>query len=121
MTEHPLALSAARGLHTLIYGVMAFSTVGLLYVGVTGRFLQSLWIFVPLLSVEIGVFAASGLRCPLTAVVDRFAGKGAHVADTYLPESLTRHTLAIFGPILPVAFMLLAARWAGVFADGAGR
>ncbi len=121
MTEHPLALSAARGLHTLIYGVMAFATVGLLYVSVTGRFLPALWLLMPLLSVEIAVFAASGLKCPLTAVVDRFAGAGVHVADTYLPETLTRHTVAIFGPILPIAFMLLAARWAGVIAEGAGR
>lgn len=121
MTEHPLALSAARGLHTLIYGVMAFGTIGLLYVGITGRLLPTLWILLPLLSVEIVVFAASGLKCPLTAVVDRFAGAGAHVADTYLPETLTRHTLVIFGPILPIAFMLLAARWAGVIGEGMGR
>jgi hypothetical protein len=121
MTDHPLALSAARGLHTLIYGVMALATIGLLYVGVTGRFLPILWLLVPLLSVEILVFAGSGLQCPLTAVVDRFAGKGVHVADTYLPETLTRHTLAIFGPILPIAFMLLAARWVGVITEGSGR
>lgn len=121
MTDHPLVLCAARGLHTLIYGVMAFATVGLLYVGVTGRFVPTLWLLVPLLSVEIGVFTASGLRCPLTAVVDRFAGTGMRVADTYLPETLTRHTLAIFGPILPIAFMLLAARWAGIIAEGRGQ
>ncbi|MBB5747556.1 hypothetical protein [Brevundimonas variabilis] len=121
MTEHPLALSAARGLHTLIYGVMAVATVGLLYVGITGRFLPSLWVFVPLLSVEIVVFAASGLKCPLTGLVDRYAGAGVHMADTYLPETLTRHTLAIFGPILPVAFMLLAARWAGLITQGPGQ
>lgn len=121
MTRHPMALSAARGLHTLIYGVMAIATVGLLYVGITGRLLPALWIFLPLLSVEIVVFAASGLKCPLTAVVDRFSGTGVHVADTYLPETLTRHTLVIFGPILPIAFMLLAARWAGVIGEGVGR
>lgn len=121
MRRRPLALAAARSLHTLIYGVMALATVGLLYVGVTGRFLQTLWLLAPLLSVEVMVFAASGLKCPLTALVDRFAGVGAPVADTYLPERLTRHTLAIFGPVLPVAFMLLAARWTGIIAEGAGR
>jgi len=57
----------------------------------------------------------------LTAVVDRFAGADAHVADTYLPETLTRYTLAVFGPILPIAFMLLAARWTGVIGEGFGR
>ena len=113
-----MALVAARGLHTAIYMVMAFSTLAVLYIGVSGRLLPSLWVFLPLLAAEIAVFAVSGLKCPLTAVVDRYAGQDVDVADTYLPERLTRHTLAIFGPILPVAFMLLAARWAGVIGGG---
>lgn len=119
MRQTPLKLTLARGLHTLIYGVMAASTLALLYIGVTGRLMAGLWIVVPLLTIEIVVFAASGLKCPLTAVVDRFAGGPRRVADTFLPEALTRHTLAIFGPVLPAAFMLLAARWVGVIGQGA--
>ena len=118
MSPAPLTLTLARGLHTLIYGVMAASTLALLYIGVTGRLMEGLWIVVPLLTVEIVVFVGSGLRCPLTAVVDRCAGGPGRVGDTFLPDGLTRHTLAIFGPVLPVAFLLLAARWAGVIGQG---
>ena len=118
MRSTPLKLTLTRGLHTLIYGVMAASTLALLYIGVTGRLMAGLWIVVPLLTIEIVVFVASGLKCPLTAVVDRYAGGLGRVADTFLPDALTRHTMAIFGPVLPAAFLLLAARWAGLIGQG---
>lgn len=118
MRSRPLKLTLTRGLHTLIYGVMATSTLTLLYIGVTSRLMAVLWIVVPLLTIEIVVFVASGLRRPLIAVVSRFAGGPGRVADTFLPDALTRHTLAIFGPVLPVAFLLLAARWAGLIGQG---
>lgn len=118
MSPTPLKLTLARGLHTLIYGVMAASTLAALYIGVTGRPMAGLWIVVPLLTIEVVVFVASGLRCPLTAVVNRFAGGPGRVSDTFLPEALTRRTLAIFGPVLPAAFLLLAARWAGLIGQG---
>lgn len=119
MSPATLNLGLARGLHTLIYGVMSASTLALLYIGVTGRLMGGLWVVVPLLTIEIAVFVSSGLKCPLTAVVDRCAGGSGRVADTFLPEGLTRHSLVIFGPVLPVAFMLLAARWAGMIGPGA--
>lgn len=118
MSPAPLNLTLARGLHTLIYGVMAASTLALLYIGLTGRLMAGLRLVVPLLTIEILVFAANGCRCPLTAMVDRYAGGPGRVADTFLPTALTRHTLAIFGPLLPVAFLLLAARWAGLIGQG---
>lgn len=114
MARQPVKLALARGVHTLIYGVMASATIALLYIGVTGRFMAALWVVVPLLAIEIAVFETCGLRCPLTAVVDRYAGASLHVSDTYFPEALTRHTLSIFGPVLPLAFMLLAARSVGL-------
>ncbi|CAN5385545.1 hypothetical protein BH10PSE1_BH10PSE1_30020 [soil metagenome] len=113
-------LALARAVHTLIYLVMSGATLGLLYIGMTGRFMAGLWIIVPLLAVEIAVFGLSGLRCPMTAIVDRYAGPASHVADTYLPEALTRHTLAIFGPVLPIAFMLLSARLTGLIGQAYG-
>ncbi|CAN5136497.1 hypothetical protein BH10PSE1_BH10PSE1_35580 [soil metagenome] len=116
----PVKLALARGLHTLIYGVMALATIVLLYIGVTGNFMVGLWIVVPLLAVEIAVFGTCGLRCPLTAVVDRYAGPSVHVSDTYLPEAFTRHTLTIFGPVLPIAFMLLSTRLTGLIGQAHG-
>lgn len=90
----------------------------LLYIAITGRFMTGLWVVVPLLAIEIVAFTASGLTCPLTAVVDRSAGATGRVSDTFLPERLTRHTLAIFGSVLALAFMLLAAHGAGIIRAG---
>lgn len=110
----PILLGVARAAHTAIYGVMGSATVTLLFIGVTGDLMIALWAVAPLLAIEIAVFVLSGLKCPMTGLVDHFAGRSSQVADTYLPESFTRHTLAIFGPILAVASMLVAARWAGL-------
>lgn len=107
-------IAGVRGLHTLIYLVLAASTLILLSVGITGRFMALLWIVGPLLAVEIVVLLLNGARCPLTAVVDRLSGAPGSVSDTWLPEALTRRTLAIYGPMLAIGLILLAARGAGV-------
>lgn len=110
----PRWIDAVRGLHTLIYVVMAGSTLTLMFVAISGRLLRTLWIVGPLLTLEVLVFVIGGLKCPLTAVIDRLAGGPSSVADTCLPDWLTRHTLLIFGPVLPVALMLLVARATGI-------
>jgi len=107
-------ISAVRSLHTVIYFVMAGSTLTLIFVAITGRLLGALWIVGPLLTVEVLVFVTAGLKCPLTEVVDRLARTPGSVPDTYLPDWLTRQTLLIFGPVLPVALMLLVARATGI-------
>lgn len=110
----PGLIAAVRALHTLIYVVMASSTLTLMIVAITGRLFGALWIVGPLLTAEVLVFVVSGLKCPLTAVIDRLAREPGSVPDTYLPDRLTRHTLLIFGPVLPVALMLLVARATGI-------
>lgn len=110
----PRWIDAVRGLHTLIYVVMAGSTLTLMFVAITGRLYGALWITGPLLTVEVLVFVTAGLKCPLTGVVDRLSRKPGSVPDTYLPDWLTRRTLLIFGPVLPVALMLLVARASGI-------
>ena len=105
---------AVRVVHSLIYVVMAVSTLTLMFVAITGRLFGALWIVGPLLTAEVLVFVVSGLKCPLTAVIDRLAHAPGLVPDTYLPDRLTRHTLLIFGPVLPVALMLLVARATGI-------
>ncbi|PZU01442.1 hypothetical protein [Brevundimonas sp.] len=109
-----LMIEAVRGLHTLIYAVMTGATAMLIFVAITGEALATLSVIGPLLAAEIGLFVMSGLSCPLTTVVNRLAQGQACVPDTYLPERLTRHTFVIFGPVLAVALMLLAARAVGI-------
>lgn len=116
--NHIEVVTALRGLHTLIYCVMALSTVVLLYVALTGHLLVALWVVAPLLAIETLVFTVSGLKCPVTALVDRYAGPAGPVSDTFFPQRVTRHTLTVFGPMLAIAFILLAARWAGLISEG---
>jgi hypothetical protein len=110
---------AVRGLHTLIYLVLAASTLTLLWVGITGRFLAVLWIVGPLVAIETVVLLLNRARCPLTAVVDRLSGAAGSVSDTFLPEPLTRRTLALYGPLLAIGVILLAARGAGIIGGAA--
>jgi hypothetical protein len=104
-------LALVRAFHTAVYVVVALSSLVVLYAGATGEHGGWLWVAAGLVGVESLVFVASGMRCPLTAVAVKYgAGKDA-LFDTFLPEPLTRHTLHIFGPLVLLGFVLLAARW----------
>ena len=107
-------LTLIRAVHTAIYIVMACAILVVIYAGVTGAQGDWLWAALGLLGVETVVFAGSGMKCPLTAVVKRYGAKT--VSDTFLPERLTRHTLRMFGPLMLLGVALLAARWVGLIA-----
>lgn len=108
-------LTLVRAVHTVIYGVMASASFVVLYAGVTGAHGRWLWMAAGLVTIEILLFAASGMRCPLTAIAVRNGATRQGVADTFLPERVTRHTLQFFGPLIVVAFALIVGRicWFG--------
>jgi hypothetical protein len=112
-TRDARSLALVRALHTVIYVVMASAVFVVLFAGVTGRQGPWLWIALGLVAVESVVFAAAGLRCPLTAVVARYSG-GATVSDTFFPARLTRHTFRVFGPLILLGVALLL--WRRLFA-----
>jgi hypothetical protein len=106
------ALALVRTVHTTIYLVMASAALMVLYGGVTGAHGRWLWVAAGLIGVESLVFAASGLKCPLTDVAVKYgAQEKATLFDTFLPEPITRHTFHVFGPIVVLGFVLLALRW----------
>jgi hypothetical protein len=104
-------LAAVRAVHTAIYLVMATSVFVVAYGAATGARGPWLWTAAALVGVECIVFAAAGMKCPLTALAARYGATARGLADTYLPERLTRHTLAFFGPLILLAYLGLAARW----------
>jgi len=106
----PQRLTLVRAVHTAIYVVMVAAIVIVLFAGVTGARGPWLWAAAGLLLIESVVFAASGLKCPLTAVVARYSD-GVAMSDTFFPERFTRHTFAIFAPLMLLGFGLLAVRW----------
>ena len=103
-------LILVRALHTAIYVVVAAACVVLLYAGITGARGAWLWLAMALVGVECVVFIASGMKCPLTAVAIRYGARKEAGFDTFFPERLTRHTLAVFGPMILLAFLLIGVR-----------
>ncbi|WP_292066252.1 hypothetical protein [Brevundimonas sp. UBA7664] len=112
MTEDQ-RLGLVRGLHTVIYVVMAGSVFVLLYAGISGARGPWLWWALGLISVEIVVFVGNGMKCPMTAMVTRLGKAGSGISDTFFPERITRYTLRVFGPLIVLAFILLALRGLG--------
>jgi hypothetical protein len=108
-------LALVRAAHTAIYVVMASACFVLLYAGVTGAHGRWLWLAAGLMTVEVVVFTANGMRCPLTAVAERNGASREGVSDTFLPERITRHTCHVFGPLILLAAALLVGRllWFG--------
>jgi len=85
-------LAVVRIIHTEIYVVMAVSTVGVLVAGVFGLSGPWLWAAVILVTIEAVVFVGNGMRCPLTALAEKYGAESGYAFDTLLPESITRHT-----------------------------
>ncbi len=104
-----------RALHTAIYIVMVCCIAAILYGGITGAHGFWLTIAAGLVATECLVFAASGLKCPLTAIAVRYGARHGAVFDTFLPERITRHTLRVFGPLAGLGLVLVSARalWLG--------
>jgi hypothetical protein len=106
---HRLAL--VRWVHTTIYIVMASCVLVVLYAGITGA--RGAWLG-PAFTLVCGeslVFAVSGMKCPLTALALKYGARHGAVFDTFLPERLTRHTLAVFGPMAILGLGLVLLRW----------
>jgi hypothetical protein len=107
-------LTLVRTAHTVVYVVMVAAILVLLYAGVTGYDGALLWASLGLVGVESAVFAGNGLKCPLTALAVRYGAETGVAFDTFLPESVTRHTFRFFGSLMAIGLLLLAVRWVGV-------
>ena len=106
-------LTTVRALHTVIYLVMAASTLGVLVAGITGIRGTWLWVALALVTVEVVVFVGNGMRCPLTALALRYGAERGTAFDTLLPERITRHTFQFFGTLLAIGLWLLVTRQLG--------
>jgi hypothetical protein len=104
-------LGLVRTVHTAIYLVMAFASLVVAFAALTGRQGVWLWFALTLVGVESAVFIGFGMKCPLTALAVKYGASPQRPADTFLPKSITRHTLAVFGPMIALSVILLAVRW----------
>lgn len=99
-----------RTFHTIIYIILAASVVFLLISGLLGYFGPWLLVALILVGIEVIVFVASGMKCPLTGLAKKYGAEKGYAFDMFLPESLTKYTFRFFGLLLVVGLILLALR-----------
>ena len=104
---NPTKLALIRTVHTIIYLVMACSVV-LIFVSGIVRY-RGVWLTASLvlISIEAVVFLGNRMRCPLTALAQRYGATKGYAFDTFLPERATRHTFRFFGGLLVAGVALL--------------
>jgi hypothetical protein len=99
-----------RTVHTIMYLVMAASVIFILLSDVVGYSGPVLVVALILIGIEVVVFVASGMQCPLTGLARRYgAGKG-YVFDIFLPERLAQYTFRLFGLLLVMGVIGLGLR-----------
>jgi len=110
--SHAQMLFLVRVVHTIIYLIMAASVVFILFSSIFGYFGPLLIVATILVGSEVAVFAASGMRCPLTGLAKKYGAEKGYVFDTFLPEILTKYTFRFFGLLLVIGLVGLALRTA---------
>jgi hypothetical protein len=99
-----------RTFHTTIYIIVAVSVVFLLVSALLGYFGPLLIVALVCIGIEVIVFVASGMKCPLTDLAKKYGAEKGYVFDTFLPESFTKYTFRFFGLLLVIGLILLALR-----------
>lgn len=90
---------------------MAASVVSILISGITGRGGPYLIGAFVLVGIESIIFAASGLKCPLTGLARKYGAPKGYAFDTLLPEFVAKNTFRVFGTLLVLGLVLLVLRW----------
>lgn len=107
-------LLAIRVIHTLVYVFMAASIVFIVISGITGGGGSYLIISFGLVAIEVIVFAASGMMCPLTDLARKYGAPKGYAFDTLLPEIIAKNTFRVFGTLLVLGLVLHVVRWTHV-------
>jgi predicted benzoate:H+ symporter BenE len=102
--EH--ALTAVRAIHTLVWLSIESCMAYLLYTGFARRSDCRAAVAGAVVLGECVVFAANGLRCPLTDVAESLGAEHGSVTDSYLPTWFARNLPAIHVPLLIVTVIL---------------
>jgi hypothetical protein len=100
------ALTAIRAVHTLVWLSIESCMGYLLYAGFAGRSDRRATVAGAVVAGECVVFAANGLRCPLTDVAKSLRAGPGSVTDIWLPTWLARNLPAIHVPLLILTVVL---------------
>jgi hypothetical protein len=103
-------LAIVKTVHTAIYVVQMAATAYILVAGVTGRNGRHLRLAFALVTVESMVFLASGRRCPLTALAQKYGDPKGYVGDSWFSARCTRHNFGAFASLLALGTGLVLIR-----------
>jgi hypothetical protein len=114
VSPNPQKLLAIRIVHTVVYVLMAASIVFIMISGITGGGGSFLIISFGLVAIEVIVFVASGMKCPLTGLARKYGAPKGYAFDTLLPELIAKNTFRAFGTLLALGLVLHVLRWVHV-------
>jgi hypothetical protein len=96
--------------HTLIFVVLSGAVLYILASGALNRITPWTWIAVVAIVIEGLVLAASGGKCPLTAVAERLGASDGSVADIFLPRWFADRIFPICGTLYLIGCVIVVAR-----------
>jgi hypothetical protein len=96
--------------HTLIFVVLSGAVLYILASGALNRITPWTWVAVVAIVIEGLVLAASGGKCPLTAVAERLGASDGSVADIFLPRWFANRIFPICGTLYLIGCGVVALR-----------
>ena len=106
---HPVAVTAVKTVHTLVF-LGELAAIGWLVVtGFTGRRDRTVGLAAAAVALEAGVFVANQGVCPLTPLTERLGAANGGVSDIFLPDAVAR-TIPIWSSLLLVLAAVLHGR-----------
>jgi hypothetical protein len=100
MKPRPVALAAIKAVHTLAWFSIESSIVYLLYAGLRRQSDRRAVVAGAVVAAESLIFAANGLRCPLTKLAVKFGAERGGVTEIFLPRWFAHNLPAIHAPLL---------------------
>lgn len=107
-----VSLHLVKTAHTMAWAFFAGCILALPVYAWHGLF-DVAWVLIALVTIEVGILAVNGWRCPLTDVAERFTDDRSDNFDIYLPAWLARHNKRLFGSFFAVGVFYTVARWTG--------
>jgi hypothetical protein len=106
------ALFGIKLLHTIAFLVVSAAILYILYSGLLNLGGTGLVIAVMIVVLEIAVFTANGMHCPLTKIAQRLGDEAGNdfIADIFLPERLMRLVPPVCGALAFIGLLLIGGR-----------
>ena len=107
-----ISLRTVKAVHTVVWAFFATCILAIPYFA-WRRQLETAWILIAIVTIEVAVLTANRMRCPLTAIAARYTDDRRANFDIYLPLWLARHNKLIFGALFGASIAYTAVRQHG--------